>query len=685
MHGMRIARLLATVLAAACVAPLEAQRDTVTLDTLRAAVLRTELPARRAPFAVSEARGERLTRARPGLSLNQALVGIPGVQVDNRFNPALGERISIRGAGARTQFGVRGVRILVDGIPATLPDGQSTLNHVDPASLSRAEVLRGPGAALYGNASGGVIRLTTVAPPDSAASEVEATALAGGDGLRRVQAAAAARRGAAWAGAHASHAANDGFREWSRASSTALTAAAGWDGARDRLRVSLNAVDYDARNPGSLPDSVLRANRRAAWAANVAQRTGEAGRQGQLGVEWTRAVAGGSLETGAWGTARSIENPIPQRIIALDRWVAGGRAAWSGAAEAGPAALRWTAGAEAERQDDTREVSRNEGGRPGGRVLDQRERVTATAAFAQATATVGRVDVLGALRYDRFAFRVTDRFVEADGVDESGRRTMDAWSPALGVSLSLPPVLVAYANVATAFETPTTTELANRPSGAGGFNPDLAPQRATTTEVGLRAFPTLETRLELAVYRATVEDALVPFEVEGAPGRQFFRNAGRSVHRGVEAAAEGTWRAVSVRAAYTWTDARFDRYVVGRDTLDGNRVPGVAPHRLDVAVAWTPVPGWTAGVDLRAASETPVDDRDRDGALAAPGHAVADVRVEWAGARTGGVRWAPFAGVTNVTDRDWVAAVTVNAFGRRYYEPGPGRALYAGVRVAAGR
>ncbi|HEV3048825.1 MAG TPA: TonB-dependent receptor, partial [Longimicrobium sp.] len=449
----------------------------------------------------------------------------------------------------------------------------------------------------------------------------------------------------------------------------------------DEVRVSFTAVRYDALNPGSLSDSLLRADRGAAFARNVQQHTGEGGRQGQAGVWWRRQAGPGALEVAAYGLMRSIDNPIPTSIIDLDRRVGGIRASF--AADAG--ALRWLAGAEVEGQRDDRLNFANQAGERGARTLDQRERVTSTAAFAQGTAALGIVEVLGAVRYDRFRFAVRDRLVAADNPDDSGARTMTALSPALGVSVAALPWLALYANLATAFETPTTTELANRPTGAGGFNPELEPQRTVSVEAGAKARLTPWAWLEGAVYRARVDDALIPFEVEGAPGRVFFRNAGEARHQGAEGSLVLTpltgWTA---RAAYTWTDARFGRYVVNGQDREGNPVPGVAPHRLEVSLLRAPEHGLLAGLDLRRVSSTPVADDDAEGLFRSPAYTLVDLRAGWEGARIGRAGFSPFAGVANVLDRTYNTSVTVNAFGRRYYEPGPGRTVYAGLRLALG-
>jgi iron complex outermembrane receptor protein len=655
----------------------------VRLDTLAVRVLRTPLPLLRAPYAVSVAGEDEVRRARPGLALDEALGGIPGVQVSNRFNYALGERISVRGFGARAQFGVRGVRVLVDGIPATLPDGQTTLNHVDPGVLGRAEVVRGPASALYGNAAGGVVQLTT-APPPPGRLGAEYRVVAGGVGVLRAQGAVGGTAGGWTYRAGGTRLSYGGYREHSRADNTLLHAQAGRRGARSELRLTLSAVGYDALNPGSLSDSLLRVDRTRAFARNRVQRTGEEGRQGQAGLFWRGETAAGTLELSAHGVAREIDNPIPNTVIDLARRGGGVRAAWSAARPLGAGALRWTAGAEAEAQRDRRKNFANLQGERGALELDQRERVTGTAAFAQvAVPLAARLDALGAVRRDRFRFAVDDRLpATARNPDDSGSRTLDAWSPTLGLVFAAAQGVSLYANFATAFETPTTTELANRPDRAGGFNPELDPQRTVSYEAGAKGRLGARGAWELAAYTAAVRDALVPFEVEGAPGRQFFRNAGSARHRGVEAGASVSPLAgVTARLAYAFTDARFRDYVAAGDTLDGNRVPGVAPHSLDLRLGWESATGAFVGTEVRHASAIPVDDANR---FRSPAYTVADLRAGWQGARLGRVRATPFLGVSNLFGAEYNTSVVVNAFGRRFFEPGPGRTLYAGVSVGLG-
>ncbi len=698
-------------LAAPCVVGAQSRADSVRADSAARAgaarlapvvttVLRTTLPVVRAPFAVTTLGRDAVQTARAGLAADEALRGIPGVQTDNRFNAALGERISIRGFGARTQFGVRGVKVIADGVPATMPDGQTTLNHVDLGALSTVEVERGPASALYGNAAGGVVLLDRGPAPDSAI-DLSLRALGGGNGLSRVQGAIGGRASSVGWTVDGSRVDYDGFRAWSRQRSTRVGGRVDAGGAERGLgawRASGAWVDYDARNPGGLTDSLLRVDRTMAFANNVRQQTGERGDHAQLGLRWRRALGTGTVDASAWGLRRRLTNPIPTTIVALDRRAGGVRAAWTattgGTSDAAgvvalprPVAARLTFGGEAQRQRDDRQNYANAQGVRGARTLDQLERVTNTALFAQSDATIGRVTALGGIRVDRTRFAAADRFVTPTNADDSGERTLTAATPSLGASVALSRRATVYANVGTSFETPTTTELANRPTGAGGLNPELDPQRARNVEVGAKGAMPLGTAgaatWQLAAYSTRVRDALVPFEVPGAAGRQFYRNAGRARHRGVEAAAEASVRDVTMRAAYTLVDARFTEYVVRDTSYAGRRIPGVAPRRFDFGALWR-LAGNRAliAADLRAQDRMPANDANR---FSSAGYTLVDLRATSGALRVAGASVAPFGGVTNVLDARYVTSVTANAAGARYFEPGAPRTLYIGVDLHTGR
>jgi len=685
---MRIA-VLPLALAAARLAAQDttAARDTAVLVPTVVTVTRVPLELSRAPFAVSVAGRTEIQRGRPGFALDEALAGIPGVQVDNRFNYALGERISIRGMGARAQFGVRGVRVLLDGIPMTLADGQSSLNNVDVSSVARAEVIRGPASALHGNAAGGVIQLATDHPLQITdrpfGAELRSTA--GAHGLRRYQSTFAGRApgGAAAYSLALARLSFDGYRQWNNARNDHATLRVHSERERAAFGFTANVVDYDGQNPGGMSTAMLAANRDSAFANNTRFRTGEAGTQAQIGATWHRRFAGsGGFELSAHGLRREIDNPIPQRIVVIDRNAGGMRAALSGETQVAARPLRVTAGTELQLQHDDRRNFVNDDGARGADTLNQMERVRNSAVFAQATLDAApNVLLLAGARYDRIHFAAADRLVNAGNPDDSGERGMAAVSPSVGVTWNATRRADLYANFSTSFETPTTSELANQESGAGGLNPALEPQRTRSMEVGLNGRMLaggVAGSYQLALYDARISDALIPFEVAAVPGRQYFRNAGSTRHRGVEAGARLVLPAhLSLRASYTHVDARFVRYATASDTFDGKRVPGVASNRADAVLSWQP---WTLFVDFetRISSDILVNDANTD---ASPGYVTHDLRLGARDIAAGRASIAPHIGVMNLLDRAYNTSVVVNAFGGRYFEPGPPRSVYGGLTV----
>lgn len=676
-------------------APLSAQADTTQQrsDTARLAptvvtVLRTALELSRAPFAVGVTHRDEIQRGKPGLALDEALAGIPGVQVDNRFNYALGERIAIRGFGARAPFGVRGVRVLLDDIPMTLADGQTSLNNVDVASVARAEVIRGPASSTHGNASGGVIQLRTDRPAELSSRRLggEARTTVGDDGLWRHQTSIAGASGATSYNITGARLRFDGYREWNDARNDHASFRVARESDRRELALLGNWVEYDAHNPGALARSVLDTNRRVAVPANKNTfKTGETGRQIQIGANWRQQMGGVELQLSTHGLGRRVDNPIPQRIVVIDRHAGGSRLALAGAPRLGGRALRLSAGTELQWQSDLRQNFVNVNGARGADTLDQKERVNNNAYFAQGAVDLApRLLLLIGARYDRVRFEAFDRLIAPPGnPDDTGERTMSAMSPSIGLTWSATPLFDVYTNYSTSFETPTTSELANQASGAGGINQGLEPQRTRSAEIGINGRVRLAGIVgsyQMAAYDARVRDALIPFEVASLPGRQYFRNAGSTKNRGIETGTSLLLpRRVSLRATYTYTDARFDKYAVttGATTtvFDGKQVPGVAANRADATLSFQPSKLFF-DFETRASSSIAVNDTNT---ARSPSYVVHALRAGLRDVRAGGLELAPHLGVLNLFDRKYNTSVVVNAFGGRYFEPGPPRTLYGGM------
>lgn len=672
-----------------------AAQDTIVpvynLERIEVTVTRIRSQVNRAPYAIHVVDERAIQAAEMTVGLEESLAEVAGVWVNNRHNFALGSRISIRGFGSRAQFGVRGVKLLLDGIPLTLPDGQSQLNNIDLATIGRVEVIRGPASSLYGNAAGGVISFSTEQPPAAvAAPELNVLWGSHGDGrnFQKYAAKLGGRQGDFDYVASLSHFRTDGFRQHSESQTTVVNTRARWllDGAT-RLTAIVNAANTPvAQNPGSLPFALAETSPDTAWPFNVAQRTGESARQIQGGLALQRRLsASHELRVSAWGLTRKLDNPIPPRIILVDRGGGGARAEL----EFTPVGSPVTAiigGLEMEIQSDDRLEFENNGGSRGDTTLNQDEQVRGLGAFVQGVVELSErwALTLGA-RYDNVRFKVEDDFFD-DG-DNSGSRTMDAFSPMVGVRHTARPWLNVYANVTRSFETPTTTELKNSPTTTGGFNQILEPQKAWGAEIGFKGTVAERFDYSLANYCAWVSDELIPFEDPAVPGRSFFRNAGESRHCGIE--AQAGWLVadgLTLSANYTFSDFQFTDYVVEGDTLDGNRLPGVPIHQAHGRLSYRSPVNVFGSLEVTYSDAYFTDDENstRDEGGRNPSYTVFDLRLGYDG-ELGAWSFRPFLGVNNLFDTRYNSSVTINAFGapgqRRFYEPAPGRTFYAGLGV----
>jgi iron complex outermembrane receptor protein len=699
------ALLTAIGVASAVQAQEPAKPDTTIIDTsgvrelpeLRVTVTRAEEPLQKVPYAVGVLNRKDIQRGQQTIGIDEALNNLPGVVVSNRYNFSLDQRISIRGFGSRSNFGVRGLKILLDGVPQTLPDGQSQLTNVDFADIDRAEVLRGASSSLYGNASGGVIALSSErAAPGPVAQRIT---VQGGDGKRegdayyKVQSWTSGRSGSLSGTLSASQFQTDGFRQHSAATFRLLNAGLDYAFSGSTLgtvRLGL-ADDPRAQNPGALTPTEYDLNPDSAAANNIRRGADKDAQQYQLalGVKHFDA-AGNEFNAALFGLLRDLANPLAAppfvgapptagTYVAIDRAVGGARAGLNHRLGSSDQAPRLVAGVDLQRMRDDREnfVS-DAGARTSTTLLDQREKVTELGPFAQVQWSPREELLLSAGgRYDWVRFDLADRFLD-DG-DDSGGRTMAAASGNVGASWSFGELFVPYVNVSTSFETPTTTELVNKPDGTGGLNPELGPQRAINYEIGARGQPSPVISYSVALFLGRISDAIVQQAEVG--GRAFFRNAGRTHNDGAEVGLTITpVTGLRLSGAYTYAHYRFADYVLADGTvLNGNRLPGVPEHFWRLG-ARTELPG---GLYLDAdhtISTSIVADDANTLWVNAWGAGVTNARAGWDG-RVGQMEIAPFVGVDNLWDRRYVGSVTLNGVGGRVLEPAPGRVVYIGTEI----
>lgn len=665
-------------LAAACLFPgIVVAQDTLSVPVLPGQALpeltveavRGTANAASAPYALAVETNTPDALPRSVLSMERVLRSLPGVWINDRGHFALGERISVRGMGARAPFGVRGMRVVLDGIPLTMPDGQTVLDVVESSVLRRTELLRSPASLFWGNGSGAVLFLSSAAAPEGArfVSRLRAQALAGSFGQRRILVDGLLPFGPHSVQFYASNHTQDGYRAYSSGVRRRAGASARFrTGSSSHVRVMAALALQDTEHPGSLTREQFETDPSMARPAFVEARAGKESLHVQAGAAFEREAGIGTLRLTGYGVRRQLDNPLTFAYIDLDRTAGGMRAAL----RRDRGRIRWGVGADGALQHDIRKNFNNARGLPGDEIgLDQVEDVASAGAFAYGGfQPVQNVQVLAGLRYGTVRFEMDDHLF-TNG-DQSGNRLFSAWSPMLGVSWRGSGWLL-FANYGTAFETPTTTELVNRPDLTGGFNPSLDPQIARGVEVGLRGALGAHLFVDAAVFSMNVDGRLISFENE--LGRDFFRNAGKNTHRGIEGAVQWIphprWEAAFVAAV--------SRFVFREADLNGNLLPGVPEQRFFGRVR-TDQRSFRVTVEAEAVSEYFTDDANT---AVNDGYVVFDALLGHEGFAAGSVRIAPFVEVRNMLNVRYSGSVSINAFGGRYYEPAPGRAFLAGLQL----
>ncbi len=682
--------LPALILCAWAAGPVSAD-DAARLDPVVVSATRNEQRSFDVPASVDTVDRTAIRDAQPAINLSETLPRVPGVFAANRNNYAQDLQLSIRGFGARATFGVRGVRLYQDFIPLTMPDGQGQTGSVSLLAAERIEVLRGPFSTLYGNGSGGVVAIFTEAPPD--VPEVVASASVGSFGTSNV----GLRAGGAVAGVGFAVAGNRfdtaGYRAHSAATRDITNAKLAF-AVGEATRVTVLGTSQrqpEAQDPLGLTQAQVEADPRQADPVTALFDTRKSVGQTQGGIAVEHTLAPSTLaRLTAYAGTRQVEQFLAFAgaaatssggVVDLDRDYGGVglRVVWSGVLAGGPLTL--TAGADADRMREQRQGFVNDFGVAGALRRDEQDTVQSADAYLEGqwhphplvSATVG-------VRTSVVRFEVDDRYVTTASPDDSGRRRYTNTSPIAGLVLHATDDLNVYASYGRGFETPTFAELAYRPA-APGVNFALQPATSTAYEVGAKWLTTTQ-RATLAAFHTRTEQEIVVDTATG--GRTTYRNAGATRRRGVEAAWDATLPgSVLVHGNYTWLDATFaDAFVAGTPPAAvpaGARLPGVPAQQAYASLRWAPPSAWGFAVGAEVQYVGRVYANDRNTAVA-PGYVVGNA---WVGvARTlGNVRLSAYARVNNVADVAVIGSVIVNDTNGRYFEPSPGRNVFAGLEA----
>lgn len=669
------------LLSTAFSAPVWAQTDTeAVLPTVEVSAPRLAREIYATPAVVSTIDQDTIAQGQQRVRLDESLNRVPGVFLQNRDNFAQGQRISIRGFGARAPFGVRGITVMVDGIPYTLPDGQAQLDAIDLDSAERIEVIRGPSSVLYGNAAGGVIDITTADGRDNPGTRLRMGA--GSDGYQKVALQNGGVQGD-WSHHISLTGLNvDGYREQSSTEKYLLNAKLRRELGSDRaLTAIINLLDNPrSEDPGALNAREVAEGRDQAAPNSLALDAGQTVDQQLIGLQYEDLSAGeGELYLKGFIAQRDFEQQLPfvgSSRLGYQRDYMGASAEYHHEVTLGNLPLNYIVGVDAARQKDDRfRNDVNPQGAVGEPLADETQTATSTGVFAQGDLALSELLTLSlGTRFDRVDLDVDDDFA-ADG-DQSGQRTFNEWSGSAGLSYRYRPQHQAYINTGTAFETPTFSEFAN-PAG-GGFNPSVEPQKAWNREVGLRGYiEPLALDYDVALFSVRVRDELVPYD-EG--GRTFYQNAGDTNRDGVELALgwqlADQWR---LDSALTLARYEFDEFATPSERFDGNRIPGLPEQTWVNQLTWENLDERFATLETEYVGDLVADNANE---TSVDSYWLVNLRVGDGWQLSQQTRLSAYVGLRNLLDEEHYSNVRLNGTFGRFYEPAPGRSVYGGVELS---
>jgi len=596
------------------------------------------------------------------LSLQEYLRQVPGLFTLNANNFAQDLRLAIRGFGARAAFGIRGVKLVVDGIPETTPDGQGQVDNIPLPLIERIEILRGPASSLYGNAAGGVLYLSTM---DSLRGDpIRFSTLIGSYGLRSFQAQQYIKGQKTKLLLFESVLNTNGFRRQSQLKQRQFNAKLIHSFSKQsKLLWQLNYTQSpEAGDPGGLTLAEVQANRSQARQRNVDYDTYEKINHFKTGVQWKKELQTGMDWTSyAFYSFRDFYGKLPFEaggIVDLKRNYYG----FGTALKKTNPKHRWQMGVEWAAQADQRDRYANLNGRQGEQSLSQLEQFAAGALFRMDEIALGSGWIRSSFRLDQ----------QRIGLNKANNpREYIAFNPGLGIFQPLGSQMGWFANFSSSFETPALSELSANPNGAEGFNETLDPAKAQNFETGWR-WHNGPQRLEVVAFYIRSSNEILPYELEAFPGRSFYKNAGATRRYGIEAQWEFQWQ--QWEGEVTFTQAKFQ---IHSGDLSGKALPGLPQQQTQFRLRYSTNTEWVFQLEGQHTGRFYADNAN---AVAIENYQLLHLQ---------GVKSIPFSGgkiaflggVNNVLNAAYFDNIRLNAFGKRFYEPAPGRNFYIGFRL----
>jgi len=601
-------------------------------------------------------------------SFSDFIKSTPGVFTTSSNNFSQDMRISIRGFGARSAFGIRGIKLIVDGIPETTPDGQSQLDNLPLGLISNIEILRGPNANLYGNSSGGVISINTLANPND--KFYRTSGIFGAYQYQSIQ----RTRVLDWKNSnliiHYDKRRSNGYRDQSNYKTSMLNLK--YINELDQNNKIVWQINYTdspyAYDPGGLKLSEVEENRRQARKNNIDYDTYEKVKHLKTGLSWNYKKSENSFfDSYFFYQKRDFYSKLPFNfggIISIDRNYYGLGTKFTRNKNLENRNNTLVMGIDHLSQSDDRKRFKNNFGLKGDKTLSQMENFDTTGIYlvSQTNFNSGLLLRYG-IRYD----------INSIGIDSNNKVNLDKINPSLGISYSINSSDNIFFSFGTSFETPTLNELSNNPDGSG-FNKDLKSNNAVNYEIGWRKSLS-NIAFEAVAYITNSDNEILPYEIELFPGKNFYRNVGSTLRQGIELSSSLSFQRGLFNLNYTLSKNRFKEFRLDGNDLSENLIPGIPSQMLDLELLLKLSRGRTLILTNRLIGERYADNLNE---TLVSSYNIFNVKYS-----KDIFKKSQFSlGVNNLFNEDFYDNIRINAFGKRYYEPAPKRNFYFAINFS---
>ncbi len=628
------------------------------------------------PLSLTRIGERQLQTGTQQLALDEVLAGVPGVFVQNGTNFSQDIRVSIRGFGARSAFGIRGVKILVDGFPESTPDGTAQVDAIDPGSLTGIGVIRSGTGGLYGNASGGYINFNTMKFTDEEWGEAAVTG--GQYGFQKYQVRAGGGTSEKFRYSfNSAYTATDGYREHSAMKNWLVNG--GVLMALDStmlLRIIATYVNSPlAQDPGGLTPAIAESDPKTANANNLLFNADESLWQMRVGIGVVKTFTPRhTVKANIYNSNRSFQNRLPFDMVEFDRAFTGANFSYSFDSKPGQPGWQLTAGVDLEAQLDDRQRFENNDGVKGERYFDQTEKFTTAGVYLVQNIALGkRLSILPALRFDWSHITVDDRYL-ADNTEDSVKQGYQNFNPNLGIAFLAAEQLSFFANGSRSFEIPTIQELYSIDLLGAYYNKDLKPQQSNSVELGTKMLLAGgKLRTELSVFRIWLRDEILRYQsFEGTASSE---NVGKSKRFGIEFSASAILgKYLTGQFNYTYSNFLFEEYISNAGNLDGKKLPGIPSHVFGASLLYRRPSGLSCAIGAQQVGSIYANNVND---LKAPSYLYGYLRAGW---ELQG-KWLSvefFGGVNNLFNEKYMGNVRLNIAAA--FEPAPPRNVYGGVK-----